>query len=55
MIRLDICLEIGLHIEPTPHSASQADGESMLNVVGEVHTTMVTENGVKVELHAIVV
>ena len=55
MIRLDLCLEIGLRIEPTIHSASQADGKSKLDAVGEVHTTMVTENNVKFELHAVVV
>ena len=55
MIRLDLCLEIGLRIHPTPPSASQADGESKLNVVGEVHTTMITENNVRLELQAVVV
>ena len=54
MIRMDFCLEIGLPIQPTPHSASQADA-SKLNVVGEVHTTLTTENNIKFELHAIVV
>ena len=54
MMRMDFCLEVGLRIEPTPHSASQADA-SKLNVVGEVHTTMITENNIKLELHAIVV
>ena len=55
IIRLDVCIEMGLRIEPTSHSASQADGESQLNVVGEVHTTMITENNVRLELHAVVV
>ena len=54
MMKMDFCLEAGLRIEPTPHSASQADA-SKLNVVGEVHTTMTTENNIKLELHAIVV
>ena len=54
MIKMEICLEVGLRIEPTPHSASQADA-TKLDVVGEVHTTMITENNIKLELHAIVV
>ena len=55
MIRLDLCTKIGLRIFPTPHSATQADGESRLNVVGEVHTTMRAENNVEFKLDAIVV
>ncbi len=55
MIRYDLCLHIGLKIYHTPHSASQADGTSALEVVGEVHTTMIAENGVILQLDAIVV
>ena len=55
MIRYDLCLKIGLKIYQTPHSASQADGISVLEVVGEVHTTLIAENGVQLALDAIVV
>ena len=55
MIRLDLCNSIGLRIYPSPHSAMQADGESKLSVVGEVHTTVLMGNKIPLKLSAIVV
>ena len=55
MIRLDLFNSIGLRIYPSPHSAMQADGESSLNVVGEIHTTVITEEKQALKLSAIVV
>ena len=55
MISYDLCMQIGLKIYRTPHNVSQADGISELDVVGVVHTTMIAENGVKLNFDAVVV
>ena len=55
MMTLELCNAIGLKIYPSPHSAIQADGESRLNVVGEVHTSITSLNGITMTLSAIVV
>ena len=55
MISADLCREIGLKIHPSPHSAIQADGDSILKVVGEVHTSIFLRDHLSLPLHAVVV
>lgn len=40
LISLSKCQELGLQFKPTYHRASQADAHSMLDTVGEFHTTV---------------
>ena len=55
MISLDFCKMIGLQVYPSVHSAIQADGNSSLDVVGEVHTSILMDNRLKLTLNAVVV
>ena len=55
MINVALCQVIGLQVYPSPHSAIQADGDSSLEVVGEIHTTILMDNYISLPLHAVVV
>ena len=54
MISLDLCKLTNLDVYPTSHRAVLADGDSHLNVVGEVHSSIIMEN-VNLQLNALVV
>ena len=55
MISLELCEMIGLQVYPASHSASLADGDSQLKVVGEVHSPILMENCLTLPLSALVV
>ena len=55
MISLQICELAGLQVYPSTHKAVQADGDSYLNVVGEVHTSIVMDGNLRLPLSAVVV
>ena len=55
MISLKSSELTGLHVYHSTHSAVQADGNSQLTVVGEIHTTIVLENGLILPLDEVVV
>ena len=55
MINVALCQVIGLQVYPSPHSAIQADGDSSLEVVGEIHTTILMDNYISLPLHAVIV
>ena len=54
MISYDLCKLVNLEILPSSHSAVQADGDSRLTVLGEVHTSIVMDD-LKLSLNAVVV
>ena len=55
IITLRNCELAGLHVYPSSHSAIQADGNSSLSVIGEIHTSVEFENGITLPLDAVVV
>ena len=55
MIRLDMCELANLRVYPSNHSAIQADGDSQLQVVGEVHTSILLANFLTLPISAVVV
>ena len=55
MISMDLCKVIGLQIFPSAHSATQADGDTSLKVIGEVHTSVLMNENLSLPLDAVVV
>ena len=54
LVRQDVAVKLGMPLEPTSHTASQADGKTTLTPCGEVHVTL-TRNDLSFSLQAIVV
>ena len=44
-----------MRVYPSSHRAVLADGDSQLNVVGEIHTSIIMENNLTLPLNAVVV
>ena len=55
MISLRLCELARLQIHPSRHSAILADGNSQLNVVGEIHTSMIMDDVLTLPFNAVVV
>ena len=55
MISLEMCELANLHVYPSSHSAIQADGDSQLQVVGEVHSSILLDNYLTLPISAVVV
>ena len=55
MISLDMCELANLRVYPSNHSAIQADGDSQLQVVSEVHTSILLDNFLTLPINAVVV
>ena len=54
MISYELCKLANLEVLPSSHSAVQADGDSRLMVLGEVHTSILMD-GLELSLNAVVV
>ena len=55
MISLEMCEAANLLAYPSNHNATLADGDSKLQVVGEVHTSILLDNYLTLPISAVVV
>ena len=55
MISLEMCEAANLRVYPSSHNATLADGDSKLQVVGEVHTSFLLDNYLTLPISAVVV